>query len=245
MISENDLNYKAQLLRKKLGVDPVSPIDIFSIVHQIKDLTIIINPMGKNISGMCYKDISLIAINSDHSYGRCRFTLAHELYHYYYDDSSVKIVCINQSFDSKPLNERLADLFASYFLAPYDAFRMMIEGITKDNINEKNIIEIEQYFGMSRLATLFRLKKEGLIDSSSWDKYNSYIISTALSYGYEDKLYRKFSDKPITYGKYISFVNELYKDERITTGKKNELLVDAFRSDMVYGEFDEEFTEID
>lgn len=48
--------------------------------------------MSKNVSGICYKSVRLIAINSSLSYGRVRFTLAHELYHLYYDGQSSHIV---------------------------------------------------------------------------------------------------------------------------------------------------------
>lgn len=244
MKSNIQLNYEALKLRKDLGLDSISPIDIFSIVKRIEDLTIVFYPMGKNISGMCYKDIKLIVINSDHSYGRSRFTLAHELYHYYFDENVTKKICINQDL-SLDDNEKEANLFASYFLAPYDSFKLITETLTKQNITVKKIIELEQYYGMSRQAILFRLKEEGIIDSDSWDKYSKDVIINALRYGYDDKLYRCSYINPITYGRYISLVEELYDKELITNGKKNELLLSAFRSDMVYGEINEEICETD
>ena len=42
--------------------------------------------MSENISGLCIKEgkNKIIAINSNSSKGRQRFTIAHELCHYYY-----------------------------------------------------------------------------------------------------------------------------------------------------------------
>ena len=85
-----DLSTKAQELREQLGEDANSPVDIFSLANQINGLTLVFHPLGENISGMCVRDneIKLIAINSTMSYGRQRFSLAHELYHLYFDDES-------------------------------------------------------------------------------------------------------------------------------------------------------------
>ena len=101
MIDKMDLSNKALNLRKKLGIDSESPIDIFKLVQKIENLTLVFYELGKNISGVCYKgtNSSLITINSEMSLGRQRFSLAHELYHLYYDDvknSSVSTIFIGE-----------------------------------------------------------------------------------------------------------------------------------------------------
>lgn len=114
MIDKLDLNTKAQELREAMGEDVNSPVDIFSLANQIDGLTIVYYPMGANISGMCvfHNKVKLIAINSMMSYGRQRFSLAHELYHLYYDDSSGFNVC-SKKFDVTNEVEKNADQFAS------------------------------------------------------------------------------------------------------------------------------------
>ena len=109
-----DLSTKAQELRELLGEDANSPVDIFSLANQVNGLTLVFYPLGENISGMCVRDneIKLIAINSTMSYGRQRFSLAHELYHLYFDDESGFNVC-SKRLDPKSENERCADQFAS------------------------------------------------------------------------------------------------------------------------------------
>ena len=95
MIDKLELSTKAQELREKLGEDANSPIDIFSLANQIEGLTLVYYPLGKNISGMCVRDseVRLIAINSTMSYGRQRFSLAHELYHLYFDNENGFDIC--------------------------------------------------------------------------------------------------------------------------------------------------------
>ena len=88
-----ELDYKASKLRDKLGLDSSSPIDIFAVAGNISELTLVFYNLGKNISGICYKDVDMIAINSNQSYGRCRFTLAHEFYHYFVEEYQNKVIC--------------------------------------------------------------------------------------------------------------------------------------------------------
>ena len=119
-----DLNTKAQELRERMGEDVNSPVDIFSLANQIDKLTIVYYPLGENISGMCVANekVKLIAVNSTMSYGRQRFSLAHEFYHLYFDELSEFNVC-SKKLDSTNEAEKNADQFASYFLAPYKSLK--------------------------------------------------------------------------------------------------------------------------
>ena len=165
MIDRIEINAKAVELRKQLGEDENSYIDIFALATQIKDLTLMLYPMGDNISGICIKNegANLIAINSEMSYGRQRYSLAHELYHLFYD-SSDGISISAKSFEDKNENEIIADWFASYFLAPYNALRFAIQKKNTNQLTMRDIISLEQSFGISHQAMLFRLFQEGYIN---------------------------------------------------------------------------------
>lgn len=232
-----ELDYQAKKLRKRLGLDESSPIDIFAVANDQPDLTLVFSDLGKNISGLCYKDIDMIVINSNQSYGRCRFTLAHEFYHYYIEKNDGKIICPSD-FQNKSDDEKTADMFASYFLAPYNAFKDKTEGLTNETLTEEDIIRLEQYFGMSRMATLYRLKMESIIDSQ-WDLFTQYVIYNAKSMGYDGKLYQKTNYENVTFGKYLSLVKDLKKHDIISRGKEIELLLTAFRGDLIEGEVNE------
>lgn len=70
-----DLWKKAVSLRKQLGDDATSPIDIFALAYSIDCLSIVYYPMGEHLSGICVKDkrSNVIAINSSMTLGRQRF----------------------------------------------------------------------------------------------------------------------------------------------------------------------------
>lgn len=119
MINKSLLSSQAAWLRKQLGADDSAPIDIFSLAQTIRNLTLILYPLGVNISGVCYRGehSSVVVVNSDMSVGRQRFSLAHEFYHLFFDDSpalSVSEIVIGNGDQV----ERAADQFASYFLIP-------------------------------------------------------------------------------------------------------------------------------
>ena len=230
-----ELDYQATTLRKKLNLDESSPIDLFAVANNIPDLTLVFYELGDNISGICYKDIGMIAINSQQSYGRCRFTLAHEFYHYFIEQREEKIICSKSLSKESSHEEKLADMFASYFLAPYKAFKDKTSGLSNETITEEQIIRLEQYFGMSREATLYRLKLEGIIDNN-WDRFKNNVIYNAKILGYDDKLYKRLYYSNITFGRYLSLVKELKNQDVISRGKEIELLLTAFRGDLIEGE---------
>ena len=239
MLDKLNLSTKAQELRELLGEDANSPVDIFSLVNQIEGLTLVFYPPGVNISGMCVRDdeIKLIAINSSMSYGRQRFSLAHEFYHLYFDDKSGFNVC-SKKLDPKSENEKCADQFASYFLAPYKSLRATIKKVAGNSpLSVRHVIALEQYFGISHLAMFWRLVSEGYLSSDKLEEYSSGVISAARYLGYDDKLYKP---TPVelqkrTYGHYLKQVEELRQKDLVSPGKIDELLLDAFREDIAFG----------
>ena len=68
-MNKMELSNQALSLRRKLGEDDLSPVDIFSLILSIEKLTLVFYPLGFNISGACIKGQSsaIIAINSDMS----------------------------------------------------------------------------------------------------------------------------------------------------------------------------------
>ena len=148
MIDYADIMTKAELLRKKLGEDSNSPVDIISLSQGINKLTLVFYPLGNNISGMCIKGrdgICTIAINSLMTMGRQSFSLAHELYHLFYDDN-MKAIC-SKKIGSGDDTERKADVFAAYFLMPRAALAYKKEEMKpnkNDRLDLSDIVRIEQ-----------------------------------------------------------------------------------------------------
>lgn len=236
----HEIDSMAVNLRKELGEDSMSPVDIFSIAKTMQDLTIVFYPLGKNISGICIKGdgTNLIAINSGMSLGRQRFSMAHEFYHLRYDNEVKKSVCTT-AINGGDEKEREADLFASHFLLPSAALYNVLKDCKKVSLEQ--VVWLEQHFGLSRQAILYRLKSEDKIDSTLYDKMQVNVQYSALKLGYDTELYKatpKTSNMK-TMGQYIRMVNKLHSDEIISNGKYEELLLDAFRDDLVFGNDDE------
>lgn len=237
-----ELNSEAVNLRKSFGEDASSPIDIFSLVHSNDDLTIVFYPMSNRVSGVCIRDgrNKIIGINSKSTYGRQRFTIAHELYHLFFHEDFSSIIC-SAGFDiNKDPREKEADIFASYFLAPYEALSFFIKnslGKEKHNLEIDDVVRLEQYYGMSRQAILWRLINDGYITRENAESMKNGIIISARRLGYDDKLYTPTTEDKqyATFGKYIKLAERLKDLGIISQGKYEELLLNGFRSDIVYG----------
>ncbi|MBN2794152.1 MAG: ImmA/IrrE family metallo-endopeptidase [Clostridia bacterium] len=247
-MKKNDIEINAEAieLRDKFGQDNFGAVDIFSMISDSDEITVVFYPMSENLSGLCIREEKnkIIGINSKLSYGRQRFTMAHELYHLYYHDRLGATLCPKDLDSKKDPIEIEANTFASYFLMPYEALRSFVT----EKINKKkgelmleDVVRIEQHFGMSRMATLWRLVKEGYLSFEDSSSMKSGIVGSALTLGYDDKLYKptKNERQYFTLGKYIKQAGKLIDEDKISNGKYEELLLNAFRSDIVYGLEDE------
>lgn len=241
MIDKLVLCTKALRLRRELGVDTNSPVDIFSLAHKIPRLTLVFYPMGDRLSGICIKNNGspVIAINSSMSVGRQRFSMAHELFHLYFDEneytavSSMRIGCGNEV-------EKAADQFASFFLMPPIALSEAIEqqGCSENGLGINEIVRLEQYFGMSRQALLFRLVEDNKLTIHKADEFRQGVIRSAVNLGFDNALYiaSPQNKQYETYGFYIQQAKEVYEKDLVSTGKYEQLLLSAFRADLVFGD---------
>ncbi len=242
MIDYADLMTKAERLRNKLGEDNHSPVDIFSLVQMVDKLTIVYYPMGKTISGMCVKGKDgrcTIALNSSMTIGRQRFSLAHELYHMHYDENMVS-VC------AKPIGtgsetEKKADAFAAFFLMPRAALTERVEDLLKKHtgrLNIRDIICLEQYFGVSHQTAVYHLNNCGYINKSELNELlNTSVRRQAEAMGFSTDLYNPLpkNKQYCTYGHYINQAGQLINRGIVSEGKYEELLLAAFRDDLVFG----------
>ena len=177
------LQRRALSIREYFGVDDNSPIDLFSLMSTNSDITLIFYPFKEEISGVCIKSANLIAINSNSTLGRQAFSIAHELYHYFYDGEKTSISLYAQS---NLKVEKEADLFASYLLMPDSSFTRFYNKLTNNGtkkIDLHDILEIEQYFRVSRNAVLVRLIQEEYMTSEESEQYKINIVKNAKMYG--------------------------------------------------------------
>lgn len=243
-----DLSNKAYRVRKYLGADGQSPMDIFKLVQGIEDLTLVFYPLGKNISGVCYKGVSsrVIAVNSQMSLGRQRFSLAHELYHLYFDEAKESQVS-RMAIGVGDANEKCADQFASYLLMPPAALSESLDGIKSDRPGVEDVIRLEQYYGLSHKAMLYRLVSDGILTAQDAGAIETGVMGLAARLGYDTSLYRPAPEEKerMVLGRYLALSEKLLADECISRGKYEELLLDAFRDDIVFGDLGEEGIPLD
>ena len=243
MVSKMDISNKASYIRKILGEDNYSPIDIFALVQSIEKLTLVFYPLGNMISGACIRNgtSAVIVINSGMSVGRQRFSLAHELYHLYYDDDLKSTICQSKIGNGNE-NEKTADRFASYLLMPqtalYDRIVKLKDGPKKRKLTMAEIIGLEQHFGVSRQAMLFRLQEENELNQNDVEDMLKNVIKSAARLGYNISLYKPTPENrnKETLGYYVKQAEYLLNSNAISTGKYEEWLMDAFRDDIVYGD---------
>jgi Zn-dependent peptidase ImmA (M78 family) len=242
MIDKMALSNRAFSIRKKLGEDNSSPIDIFALIHTIDKLTLVMYPLGDKISGACLKNKAsvVIAINSGMSMGRQRFSLAHELYHLFFDDGMSSTIC-QRKIGSGNDTEKFADQFASYLLMPQTALYEKIQELKgKENreLTITDVVKLEQYFGVSRQAMLFRLQEEGELAQTDISGMQKDVILSAARLGYDTSLYKPLAENKNkgTFGYYIKRAENLLQSDAISMGKYEEWLLDAFRDDIVYGD---------
>lgn len=242
LIDKLELCTKALSLRKELGEDTTSPIDIFSLAHTIPQLSLVFYPMGDHLSGMCINNDGnpVIAINSSMSIGRQRFSMAHELYHLYHDDSKQSTVCAIKIGTGNAV-EKAADQFASYFLMPPVALSEKIKKIhcnSTKNLGIKEVVKLEQYFRVSRQALLCRLVEDNKLTAQQANQFRQGVIQSAINLGYDDSLYKPLPENKRyrTYGYYIQRAEELLQKDLVSIGKYEQLLLTAFRPDLVYGD---------
>ena len=137
--------------------------------------------------------------------------------------------------------KKKADAFASSLLMPHRALKNFKR---ENNINEwdmDSIIQTEQFFQISHHTMLFRLKRLEEITYDEYQEMKEYPIYNASLRGYNTDLYKKPKDKKFfTIGNYIRLTEDIYNEGLISHGKKEELLADAYRHDLIFNTADME-----
>ena len=137
------------------------PLDVERLAEQVYGIPVIYEPMDNDDSGLLERmdnDGWKIFVNSYHGYKRQRFTIAHELAHYFLHrnrQSRFADHVFARSLHEQSPMEVEANEFAAKLLMPKEEFRKAIEdGITK-------ISELSEHFQTSMLAVEYRAKNLG------------------------------------------------------------------------------------
>ena len=164
----------ARNLRKKLEIDEHDEIDIVDIILNHLNIPILGIDMGETMWGFYSKDIysfPLIVFNSNNKFeGRKRFTLAHELGHYFLHNDYFEIDLDGGKRDD---SEYVVDAFAQELLVPEAFFRKSFDemglSLVKD-IKPFHIAMLANKFKVSFLMITYLLADLGKI---TWPKYRT------------------------------------------------------------------------
>ncbi len=237
----DELRTEAIETRRRFGIDAYAPLDVLNLLLGLENLTVTFLPMSQTLSGMCIRDEGniLVAVNSRMPLGRQHYTMAHELYHLFYHRELGRVICPSDFGNKKDAREIEADKFATYFLAPPEALRRFLtQDIGRDpdqQLSKSDLVRIGQHFKMSHQAVLWRLVDERYLSREDKERMESGVTRTALRLGFDASLYEPSPEhlRYRTLGSYIKKATELLEQDLVSCGKYEELLLDAFRIDLV------------
>jgi len=213
--------------RNRFGYNSTEPINYCSLLQRLDILTLF-KPLSENFSGLSIKNEEnrFMLVNCNHTLGRQNFTIGHELFHLYYDQTFIPHKCNTGLFPKKDVNEYKADIFASHLLLPEDGIMQLIpdEELAKDQIKLATLLKIEQTYGSSRAALLTQLEKMNLISRTFRSSHLNTIKTSARQYGYSSELYETTPEKTIL-GTYGTLANKLYEKDQISEGHYLELML--------------------
>lgn len=234
---------KAVEFRQQNGFSSSEPIDPTTILLS-KGVNALFQPLSKDFSGVSIKTDNdmFTMINTAQSIGRQNFTIAHELYHLLIQEDFFYQKCNVGKFAKKDEHEYNADCFAAYLLMPEDGIISKIPenelSEKKSRITLKTVIQLEQYFRVSRLAILTRLLDLKLIDRPLFDEYRMGVIRSAKNYGYDDSIYIKTNAVKFL-GSYGELAKSLFDQEKISESHYLSLMMDI-GIDLSKDELDED-----
>lgn len=222
---------EASQLRERFYLGDRLPVDIEGLLLKQGILTVF-TPMSADFSGMCLKyddKTNFMLVNSDIVLGGQNFTIAHELYHLYVQDThEFKVHSCDIINPQSPI-ERHANTFASYFLMPRAGVIDVMQriGCSKKNVNAAHIIVMCNYFGVSYLAMLVRVNKILVLSQERFEALKEVQpVSMAKEFGLKTDVFVKPIVKEKVIGDYASKAQSLYESELISKGHLIELLDD-------------------
>lgn len=116
-----------------------------------------------------------ILLNSNQPEARLRFSLAHEIAHYFLNHYPNEQESVSVIKDSSPI-EKDADMFASLLLMPRKLLTKEIQKI-KSDIDEIEVFKLSDKFSVSFQAMLVTLRNAGFISQAKYDQYFKCRVS--------------------------------------------------------------------
>lgn len=162
------IEQKAMLQLKKLGIEKI-PVPIEDVAKML-NVSIGTAP-NSDLSGILIrkKNSGLIGVNSDDTYPRQRFTIAHELAHFLLEKKDTFVDTKKEIFyrDSVHIgeNEKIANKFAAAILMPKNSLkRDFIKLFQGKLFQDKDLEYLAERYLVSKEAMKYRLAHLNLIE---------------------------------------------------------------------------------
>lgn len=218
----------AAKMRGMLNATGVEPLNTKTIVRQLNIMTMF-RPLSESLWGLSLGSPDargrFILVNSNSTRGCQHFTIAHELFHLFFDEKPEPHFS-GSEFNASP-SERSANMFASALLMPRTGICSIIpnnELIAKD-ISVDTILRLESLFGVSHTTMTVRLKELSLITNVCAERLLCISITReAALRGYDRRLYQTAGNEGLVIGDFGSMAKILYDKEKISEGHYMELL---------------------
>lgn len=237
---ESVSRFRANEIRKQLGLSAFEPIDIIKTLQENEDVSFVLKPFSSGISGMFLRleATEVIALNSSRTVGHQRFTAAHEYYHLCFDQGMTVGMCFAGKSEQENAREREADRFAADLLMPTDGITASLLKRTRGEreITIDDVVHLEQKFGVSRMAMLVRLRQLNMFTEREFvDMKERQVIRTAKILGYSTALYQATREETV-FSSYAEKAKTAHELGHISEGRYRQLLLEAGLADLLYGE---------
>ncbi|MFN8188055.1 MAG: XRE family transcriptional regulator [Gaiellales bacterium] len=167
-----------------LGDDPLP--DLFGVIEDQAGLPILLEPLGSGLDGLLVRteEFALALVDSSGTFGRQRFTAAHELCHFLAGDGEL-LVIDEDVFAGGSTSEMRANAFAAHFLMPRDG----IERYLRNRAVDANVLaELQFVFGVSLDSLLWHLLNNEFISENDRRRIKQIGAKTlAFRAGYADE----------------------------------------------------------
>ena len=213
-------------MRSTLQLSLAEPINVKTVLRLLGVIALY-RPLSDTLYGLSLKSADdkyrFMLVNSNSTRGRQHFTVAHELYHLYFDEDPQPHFCQEGQPDD---SERSANMFARAFLMPRAGVMKAIptEELASGKVSLTTVLNLESLFGVSHMAMLIRLKELKLITNSVFEKYQSVRVTYEASLrGLSTDLYQK-GNEGLIIGDFGAKARELFEKDKISEGHYVELL---------------------
>lgn len=158
-----------------LGIEPIR--DLWNLIREVDLTSLAFHGFGGDgPDGVYYwnGEMGLIVINSDKEpLAQQRFTAAHELGHHLLHRKGRETLVIGETDLQAPVSdiqEKEANAFAGYLMAPTKAMSKAFKGKSAPDISAEDIADLMHEFGTTFTTTVSRLHDSGRITASDRDR---------------------------------------------------------------------------